>query len=310
MNRLILFLLFAMYSIPNSSLGQEIETFYRNPADSSFNCYRLYLPKTEPKGLLVRDYSSLPPLSGKSPYQWRDLALIEGLAVLITVSSSYFPELCYDERNLELIDQMIHEILLSHDIPSNIFIGGISASGTRALRFTQYCHSGKSKFNTRIQGVFAVDSPLDLERFCMSVDLNKDRFKAGMRWEAELMDTVFDQRLGPLKDNKSHYRRQSVYSFLDPESSHADKLLHCSVLLIHEPDLDWWSIERGASYFDINSFDLSGLYTYLLEKGHPDIQIISTSGKGFDRNGDRNCHSWTIVDEKNLINWITERLKE
>ena len=82
-----------------------------------------------------------------------------------------------------------------------------------------------------------------------------------------------------------------------------------STLLFHEPDIDWWLAERGCSYHDINSIDIAGMYNWLLQNGHSDIELITTTNKGFDRNGNRKCHSWSIVDEEYLIDWIIKRLK-
>ena len=87
-------------------------------------------------------------------------------------------------------------------------------------------------------------------------------------------------------------------------------LLNTAIIFFHEPDMEWWIKERGATYYDINSFDIAGIYNFLLLHGHKDIELIATTGKGFDRNGLRNCHSWTIVDEDYLINWIIARIKE
>ena len=85
---------------------------------------------------------------------------------IFTVTSNRFPELYYFDEKPALLDEIIYEVITGHNIPEhNIFLGGMSASGTRALRFVQYCNQGKSKYNTTVRGVFAVDSPLDLERF-------------------------------------------------------------------------------------------------------------------------------------------------
>ncbi|MGB1004499.1 MAG: hypothetical protein ACPGVC_09725, partial [Salibacteraceae bacterium] len=293
--------------------GQKSEYTYRNPLDSSFNCYLTVLPEnTSIKGLLIRDFSRLPKLpSDRSyPFKWRDLALENGFLVLYTVSSNYFPELFYDEKPLILLDDMVYEVVKKYNIPSqNIFIGGISASGTRALKYTQFCNQGKSRFGIKISGVFSVDSPLDLERFYFSALKHHKYFKKGMKSEAELVQKVFMERLGNPYENKESYTQASVYSASDNDGGNAKQLKKSSVLMFHEPDIDWWSNERGASYFDMNSFDIAGMYVYLLAQNHMDIELITTSGLGFDRNGNRNCHSWTIVDEKYLINWMVTRLK-
>lgn len=179
--------------------AQEYEYVYKNPEDSTYNCYLTITPpdSIEVKGLLVRDYSSLPSLPSNKPYpyKWRDLALENGLIVLYTVSSSYFPELYYQDEAPQRLDEIIHEVVEKHKISKEyIFIGGISASGARAMRFAQFCEMGKSKYGTKINGVFSVDSPLDLERFYNSVHNHKENFTDGMLWEAKLMTKVFKEQ--------------------------------------------------------------------------------------------------------------------
>jgi hypothetical protein len=266
----------------------------------------------EIKGVIVRDYSRLPVLPNTKPYpfKWRDLALSQGLMVMYTTTSTYFPELYYDNVPMQLLDSMIYEVIEKYAIPKeNVFMGGISASGTRALKYAQYCNQGKSKFGIKINGVFAVDSPLDLERFYYSALNNGKYFMKGMKSEAEMMLQVFPERLGYPGNKKATYTKASVYSYMDKDGGNASHLKSTSVLLIHEPDIDWWIKERGATYFDINSFDNAGMYNYLKNQKHLDVELLTTTGKGFDRNGNRKCHSWTIVDEGYLISWITSRLK-
>ena len=306
----IILLITILYS--QLSFGQKQEYIYRS-SDSTVNCYLLITPNnTKIKGLIIRDYSSLPKNNNKKyPYKWKKLALKNGLAILYTVSSNYFPELYYNDTCLNLLDEIIHEVVKKHNIPSNnLFIGGISASGTRALKYVQYCEMGKSKYNLKINGVFSVDSPLDLERFYYSALNHKSNFKKGMLWEAKLITKVFPKKLnGTPKDNYKNYRKQSVFSYKDSTGGNAKHLLNTSTIFFHEPDINWWVSERGATYYDINSFDIAGIFNFLKLKGHQDIELITTTKKGYDRNGNRKCHSWSIVDEDYLINWILKRIK-
>lgn len=183
------FLLVIIIGVSCSVCGQPFEYVYKNPNDSTFNCYLKIFPETDSiKGLIVRDYSNLPNASKGSPYQLVPLASKAGLMTLITNTSSQFPELFTSYTTIKLLDNMVQEVIKEHKIPkNNIFIGGISSSGTRALRYAQYCAQGKS--NIKIRGVFSVDSPLDLERFYYSAYYHKKNFKDGMLWEANLMLT-------------------------------------------------------------------------------------------------------------------------
>lgn len=298
----------------SSIYAHNFEYNYYNPSDSSYNCSLIILPnQKEIKGLVVRDYSKLPKYEAKntSHYKWRDLALDNGLAILYTVTSNYFPELYYDDSGLILLDNMINEAINNHNIPKqNIFIGGISSSGTRALKYAQYCERNKSKYGIKVNSVFSVDSPLDYERFYNSAKKHKKYFKDGMLWEANIMPGKFEEKFGKAPAyNDTLYRSRSVFSHLDSEGGNAKYLLNTSVIFFHEPDIDWWIRERGATFYDINSYDIAAISNHLKYLGHKDLELVTTTGKGFDKKGNRKCHSWTIVDENYLIDWILKRLK-
>jgi hypothetical protein len=296
--------------LASSGYAQTYSYVYRNQQDSTINCYLALIPGTgEIRGLVVRDYSSLPDTSNASPFRLQKLMAQSGLMTLYTVTSKAVPGLYYDDAGPALLDDIIHEVMTRYRIPGqNLFLGGISASGTRALRFTQYCNEGKSKYGTSVSGVFAVDSPLDLERFYKSAQANRSNFKKGMLTEANLVLKAFPTYLGTPEENPDSYRKVSVYSQSDTAIGNVKYFKDVSLIIFHEPDIDWWIRERGASYFDINSFDIAGFVVKLQKAGNTDVELVTTTGKGFDRNGERKPHSWTIVDEDHLAEWIIRRL--
>lgn len=313
MTKFLYFLFLSLISV-TSSYSYSYKYNYYNPSDSTYNCSLLIFPSSKViKGVVVRDYSSLPKYSGRnnSPYKWGELALESGLAVLYTVTSNYFPELYYDDSGLKLLDSIINTVITKHNIPKqNIFIGGISSSGTRALKYAQFCENNKSKFGIKVNSVFSVDSPLDFERFYNSAKNHKKYFKDGMLWEANMMPGKFEEKFGRAPSfNDSLYRESSVFSHLDEDGGNAKYLMNTSLIFYHEPDIDWWLRERGSSYYDINSYDIAGIYNHLKYLGHNDIELVTTTGKGFDKKGNRKCHSWTIVDEEYLIKWLVKRLR-
>lgn len=290
--------------------AQRYEYVYRQKNDSAVNCYLKIIPSSKKiKGLIVRDYSSLPDSKKKSPYNFQALATKNDFITLYTVTSKSFPEMFYADSCMQILDTIISEVVKAHDIPlENIFIGGISASGARALRYAQFCEQGKSAFGHKIKGVFSVDSPLDLSRFYYSVKLHKSNFKEGMKWEADLMEKVFPEKLGGSPtDFPERYRNASVFSQTDSLGGNAYYLKDVNLILFHEPDIDWWLHERGCSYYDFNSYDIAAFVVKLKAMGSKKVELVTTTGKGFDNKGNRNCHSWTIVDEDYLMKWIVSK---
>ncbi len=84
--------------------------------------------------------------------------------------------------------------------------------------------------------------------FYNSAFTHKANFKDGMLWEAELMTNVFPKKLdGTPETNLKSYTNSSVFSQTDSTGGNAKFLLKISTLFFHEPDIDWWIKERGAT---------------------------------------------------------------
>ncbi|MBI1307202.1 MAG: hypothetical protein GC181_11420 [Bacteroidetes bacterium] len=295
-----------MPAVLNAKTG-NFRYVYRSD-DSSRNCYLLYVPVTDSiHGMVVRDFSSLPDTSNTFYSAFHIKCAEKGYATLITCTSNYYPDLFLNYNDPQLLDSMVEEVMDEYRIPKNkIFVGGISASGSRALRYAEYVNRGLSVFNRKLAGVFVVDSPLDVERFYGSaMGILKRNNPIGMNEEAALVTEVFTNKLNGSPDEQlKAYQNASVFSATDSTGGSAKYLVHQNLIIFHEPDMDWWNNERDAGYYDINSYDIDGMEKFLIKNGNTRITIIKTSGKGFNKKGERNCHSWSIVDEELLLNWI------
>lgn len=293
--------------------AQQEVYVYKNPQDSTRNAYLKIIPTTDSiKGLVVRDYTRLPDTAQTSPYQFQKLCSANGFVTLYTTTGASFPELFVEDSIMQILDNIIAEVILAHNIPKqNIFIGGISASGTRALRYAQFCAQGKSQNQIQIKGVFAVDSPLDHTRFFNSIQRNKANYLAGMKWEGDYMEKYFPSLLkGDTQTNPTAYENASVYSQHLEKGGNAVWLNQTPLILFHEPDIEWWMKERGCSYFDINSYDIVAFVVELRAQGNEEVTLVTTTGKGYNRAGERKPHSWTIVDEELLLGWILNQINE
>jgi hypothetical protein len=91
--------------------GQNYSYYYKNPTDSSVNCYLKVFPTQEIKGLIVRDYSRLPNAKKESPYQFLKMATAEGYLTLYTCTSTFFPELFYHDAPMQRLDSIIYEVV-------------------------------------------------------------------------------------------------------------------------------------------------------------------------------------------------------
>ena len=74
-----------------------------------------------------------------------------------------------------------------------------------------------------------------------------------------------------------------------------------------EPDLKWWNEHAKNNYEDLNAFYIQKLYEQLKTQfKNENIELIKTENKGYRANGERHPHSWSIVNEKDLVKWMAE----
>jgi hypothetical protein len=75
-----------------------------------------------------------------------------------------------------------------------------------------------------------------------------------------------------------------------------------------EPDVQWWMKTRRKDYYGMNAIDLAGFINELNISGNPDAELIISQDKGYLPDGSRHPHSWSIVDEPELIRWFVASL--
>ncbi|MFQ6045200.1 MAG: hypothetical protein ACE5PT_02425 [Gemmatimonadales bacterium] len=61
---------------------------------------------------------------------------------------------------------------------------------------------------------------------------------------------------------------------------------------------------RGLDYDDMNALDKAALVNRMRLMGNDRAELITTSGKGYRWNGDRHPHSWSIVHEARVVQWM------
>ena len=73
-----------------------------------------------------------------------------------------------------------------------------------------------------------------------------------------------------------------------------------------ETDVDWWITNSGRDYYGMNAIDLAALVNQLKILGSNKAELITTSRKGIREDGRRHPHSWSIVNEDELIEWFVQ----
>jgi len=286
------------------SKAQKAIYVYKSPGDSTQNFYIKRLPHGPIKGLLVINLRSVSDSS-------KTYALDHGIMLMGVIAISPDSALQYltSTQALDRTDRMITEVVNQYHIPSNkVIIGGMSVGGTGALRYVEYCKAGSSKGKINPIGCFAVDPPLDYERFyrasndAVQRNFNQDAVEEGKAVIQLLRSTL----KGTPFSNAKAYQQASVFSYSSESGSNAKLLTDVAIRLYTEPDINWWIENRRRSYYDFNSIDCAALVNQLKLNSNSKAELIVTSNKGYQEDGTKHPHSWSIVNEKDLLNWCIE----
>lgn len=289
----LLFLL--LFSSLQSLYSQQVT--YRNPKDSTQNFYQIFLPKTLAKGLIVIAYDNFVNPS---------LATEKGFTIASVTPNANYLDSMFDDGILNIYDEIIAEICQKYKISKgNIVVGGLSAGGVLAIRYAETCFEKGMKSGIKPMAVFGIDPPLDYERFwhecSRKVKLN---FHPAAVAEGQLLLKLMNDKFGDSPTNSlQKYYDFAPYSRNATDGGRIKFLKNTPVRMYHEPDLDWWIENRRQDYAAMNSIDCAGAINDLRILGNIKAEIIETHNKGYRPDGTRHPHSWSILDEKEMIDW-------
>jgi hypothetical protein len=278
----------------------------------------LHVPEKKPTGLLVLlpagNIHSYDEQSGYTPSGLPKLLATNSVVTLIAAPRPGLGAgvgLYAADGILQELDALIADELGKFNIRSNqVAIGGFSAGGIGAVRYAQFCATGKH----RIRGgapVFAVDSPLDYERWFFAADLHLKRLAfAGLDLteDRSAVEELRKEFGGSPTEALEVYRRQSAASILVPDGGNARLLKDTPIRLYIEPAIQWRLENWDRDVYSSNVTDATALINILRLLGNKNAELITTSDKGRRPDGTRNPHSWSIVDEVSLAEWLMKFL--
>ena len=267
--------------------------------------YELSKPTEDISNVLVL-FGGYPekPENIKREFTILDIAKENNIAVLYM---NYHQKLWLEDDEKQKLASLLQSIFLENKLPiKNIFIGGFSSGGNVSLLISSFLIEQK-EFNLAPKGVFIIDSPIDLVALYKSSEKNlKRKFSETSVQESTWIIETLEKRFGHPSGNLSKYEAYAVFTSQSNNIDKLNSLKNTKIRLYTEPDTLWWKTNRMADYDQMNAYYIKKMYERLKESGFDPIEYIPTVNKGFRANGDRHPHSWSIVDKKELVEWMED----
>lgn len=306
MQKIILLILTLFISV--ISFGQKIETVYLNTKDSTANMYIAVVPENRQ----VNSFMVLLDGFGNSPQEvlvQTDIPKYASLKGILTVipllktGSLYFGSDTDSQQSLkEIINLAVTKYQLNG---KDFYIGGFSIGGTCAVKYSELAI--QKNYPIKPKAVFAVDPPLDWERFYNAAKrVVRLSNPAQVNGEVTYMiDRIKKEMNGTPQTALQNFYNNSPYSFSDTTQKAIKALINTPIRIISEPDIQWWLRQRGYDYSYINITDQAAMINELQRLGNDKAVLVTTTEKGYRRpNNMRHPHSWSIADPEQTIKWL------
>jgi hypothetical protein len=202
--------------------------------------------------------------------------------------------------------ELMNTILKKNKVENeNIFIGGFSSGGNISLVLSNYLL--KTKNEVEPKGVFMVDSPLDLEELYKGAknDLKRNVDAEAVE-EGKFLIELFENEIGKPNENIEKYKTISPYLISCNSINNIEYLKNIKTRFYCEIDLEWQMKNKSRKFEELNAYKLEKAYNSLVNLGSKKAEFIKTKNRGIRANGEKNTHSWNIVERENLIKWILE----
>lgn len=290
------------------SHGQKIETVYLDKKDSTVSCYTVIHPSKLPaKGFLclVPGFNE----TADDVFQQTDFPRVSarhGLLTIIPTLATGKTSFGIDSASQRSLKEILQNATSKYRlIGSRIYLGGFSIGGSCVIKYAETAVAEGSAI--RPAAVFAIDPPLDFERYYNSCKRGVRLTKQAQpnQEQAYMIKRIEWEMRGTPQTASSNYRALSPYSFSDTSQAAIRNLTATPVRIYTEPDVGWWLANRGTDFSGMNALDGSAMINELNRLGNANAVLITTSEKGFRQPGNkRHPHSWSIVDSNELVKWL------
>ena len=290
------------------SFGQKIETVYLNSKDSTSNMYIAVIPDAKP----IKAFMFLLDGFGASPQNillqtgLPKYAAKQGILTILPILKTGSLFFGVDSLSQQSLNNQIKIIVDKYHLQGkDFYIGGFSIGGSCVVKYAEL--AAKNNYATKPKAVFAVDPPLDWERFYNSAK-RVVRLSDPTKVNGEvtyMIDRIETEMKGTPQTAIENFYNISPYSFSDTTQRAVKTLLKTPIMIITEPDIQWWLSQRGYDLSHTNVTDQTAMINELQKLGNSKAVLITTTKKGYRKPGNiRHPHSWSIADPIQLINWL------
>ncbi len=288
--------------------GQKLETVYLNANDSTSNMYIAVIPDKTP----IKYFMFLIDGFGASPEdvlvqtEIPKVAAEKGILTIIPILKTGPLFFGVDSLSQESLKDQIETVVKKYHLRGkDFYIGGFSIGGSCAVKYAEL--AVKNDYAVKPKAVFAVDPPLDWERF-YNAGKRVVRLSAASQVNGEV--TSFIERIekemnGTPQNAIENYYNISPYSYSDATQRAVKLLVNTPVMILSEPDIQWWLTNRGYDYSYINISDHAAMISELQRLGNKKAVLVTTTEKGYRKpDNRRHPHSWSIAEPVALVKWL------
>jgi pimeloyl-ACP methyl ester carboxylesterase len=244
------------------------------------------------------------------PGQLEAEALARNVAVLHITTGSPL-DFLFDDADVHDLANRLETILQENGLGhAPVFLAGLSLGGTRALRVAEYLRANSDRYRAQAAAVAIVDAPLDMvrlweaERRAAELGFHAAAADEG-RWVTYLLETHLG---GTPTEARTRYVQYSPFVYSAEDGGNAVYLRDVPVRAYHEPDVNWWIENRRKSYYSMNSLDQAGLINQLRILGNDRAELVSTHNRRQGYSEGASPHTWSIVDNAELVEWFLDQV--
>ncbi|MGG9962477.1 hypothetical protein [Ferruginibacter sp. SUN106] len=311
MQKIIFLIISSLVSI--ISFAQKQETVYLDSKDSTINMYIAVVPENKPikAFLFLLDGFGASPRDVLVQTTLPDYAAAQGILTIVPVlktGSLYFGVDGASQQSLK--DQVESVVAKYHLQGKDFYMGGFSIGGSCVVKYAEL--AVQNNYAVKPAAVFAVDPPLDWERFYNAAK-RVVRLSDPKQVNSEvtyMINRIEKEMNGTPQTAIENYYATSPYSYSDTTQKAIKNLLTTPLMLITEPDIQWWLGMRGYDYSYLNATDQAAMINELQRLGNKKAVLITTTDKGYRKPDNRkHPHSWSIADPVELTKWLLSQNK-